>query len=356
MAESFRVQLPRFQVHLLRFRAEVTAPLLLPAAAGAALRGALFGGLREQFCLAGRGPMCGRPELAASCPVCFLLAPVDERDSRGRDVPRPYVLRAPTTDPTGVFRPVSYRPGQVLELGLATFGRALSHFPYALLGIEEMGRRGLGAGRQGQFRVDEVWAVNPIVGRQEAIYRRARDGVVRAPSLPVDAAQVAEEAARLARRGGDRRLHLELITPTRLIERDRLVKQDGFTFGALLGRLLERLSALFGRYGDDAGGEGRAGVFDDGGTAGGSARPFEAATLLRAAGDVRIAERRLVWRELFRASGRHGRMVPMGGLVGEIVLEGDLGPFLPWLVWGSLVHVGKDAVMGNGQFRMEAMP
>ena len=83
-------------------------------------------------------------------------------------------------------------------------------------------------------------------------------------------------------------------------------------------------------------------------------RPFEAGELLRAAGEVRIADRRLAWRELFRASGRHGRMVPMGGLVGEMVLEGDLGPFLPWLVWGSLVHVGKDAVMGNGQIRLEA--
>ena len=46
----------------------------------------------------------------------------------------------------------------------------------------------------------------------------------------------------------------------------------------------------------------------------------------------------------------------MGGLVGEVTLEGELGPFLPWLVWGTLVHVGKDAAMGNGQFRLEALP
>jgi hypothetical protein len=343
MADSFRV-------HLLRFRAEVTAPLRLPPAAGAALRGALFGALREQFCLAGRGPTCGRPDLAANCPVCFLLAPVDEGERRGRDVPRPYVLRAPATDGRGAPGPASFAPGQALEFGLATFGRALDHFPYALLGIEEMGRRGLGAGRQGQFRVEEVWAENPLAGRQEAIYRRARDGVVRAPSLPVDAAQVAEEAAVLAGHGGDRRLRLELLTPTRLIERDRLVKQDAFTFHALLARLLERLSALFGRYGGD-------GSTDSGNdSADGDARPFEAAELLRAAGDVRIAERRLMWRDLFRASGRHGRMVPMGGLVGDVILEGELTPFLPWLVWGSLVHVGKDAAMGNGQFRLEALP
>lgn len=340
MAEPFRV-------HLLRFKAEVTAPLRLPPAAGAALRGALFGALREQFCLAGRGLLCGRPELASSCPVCFLLAPVDEQDRRGRDVPRPYVLRAPSTDGRGAPGPADYQPGQALEFGLATFGRALDHFPYALLGIEEMGRRGLGAGRQGQFRLDEVWAENPMAGRQEAIYRRARDGVVRAPSLPVDAAQVAEEAALLAGRGGDRRLRLMLLSPMRLIDRDRLVKHDTFEFAPLLARLLERLSALFGRYG---------GAPNDADESDTPARPFEASALLRAAAEVRVAERRLAWRELFRASGRHGRMVPMGGLVGEILLEGDLRPFLPWLVWGTLVHVGKDAAMGNGQFTLEALP
>ena len=32
--------------------------------------------------------------------------------------------------------------GESLEFGLATFGRALSHFPYALLGVQEMGRGG----------------------------------------------------------------------------------------------------------------------------------------------------------------------------------------------------------------------
>jgi len=128
-----------------------------------------------------------------------------------------------------------------------------------------------------------------------------------------------------------------LLSHTRLVAGDRLVKPDSFEFPALLGRLLERLDALFTRYG-------------------GAPPDFDAPALLKAAQRVRLAERKLVWRELFRASGRHGRMVPMGGLLGEVVLEGELEPFLPWLVWGSLTHVGKDAAMGNGRYRLEAVP
>lgn len=320
-----------FAVHLLRFRAEVTAPLRLPPAAGAALRGALFGALRGQFCLAGAGPGCGSPALASACPTCFLLAPVDEHDPRGRDVPRPYVLRTPHGGP------LAYAPGQTFEFGLATFGRALSHFPYALMGIEEIGHRGFGAGRQGAFRLDEVWAENPILGRQEAVFQRARGATVRPPAIPLDDAQVHQDALQLGRQGAARRLRLELLTPTRLVEAGHLVKPDALTFRTLLARLLERLTALYGRYGERP-------------------APYDPHSLLAAASDVRIPERDLTWRELFRGSGRHGRLLPMGGLVGTLTLEGDLQPFLPWLLWGTLTHVGKDAAMGNGQLRLEALP
>ncbi|MEA2642196.1 MAG: hypothetical protein QOF51_3590 [Chloroflexota bacterium] len=317
------------QVHLLRFRAEVMAPLRLPPATGAALRGALFGTLRRQFCVAGGGPACGQPALAADCPVCFLLAPVDEDDRRGRDVPRPYVLRPPLRGP------LAYEPGQTFEFELATFGRALGHFPYTLLGVEEMGRAGMGARREGGFRLDEVWAVNPLRGRQEAVYQRARGATVHTPGLPVSEADVHDEAATLATRGGAERLRIELEAPLRLVEGGRLVKPEGLAFRTLFARLLERLTALGARYA-------------------GSAPPPDVAGLLRQASEVQIAERRVEWQELFRGSGRHERALPMGGLVGGVTVEGDLAPLLPWLVWGSLTHVGKDAAMGNGRYRLEA--
>jgi hypothetical protein len=314
------------EVHQLRFRAEVTAPLRLPAARGAALRGALFAALRAQFCLAGGGPDCGRAPVAARCPVCFLLAPVDEGNRRGQDVPRPYVLRV-ALDGTP-----AYAPGQTFEFGLSTFGHALGVFPYALLGVQEMGQRGLGAARAGGFRLAEVWAEQPLAGRQERLYRSG-DPHVGTPALPIGGADVAAEAAALGARGADRSLRLSLHTPLRLVEGRHLVKPETFQPRVLLARLLDRLDALGARYG---GGPTAAG----------------APALLAHAATVRAVESRLTWRELFRASGRHRALLPMGGLVGDVVLEGDLMPLLLWLVWGSLVHVGKDATMGNGELRL----
>ncbi|MBT8421402.1 MAG: CRISPR system precrRNA processing endoribonuclease RAMP protein Cas6 [Gammaproteobacteria bacterium] len=38
-------------------------------------------------------------------------------------------------------------------------------------------------------------------------------------------------------------------------------------------------------------------------------------------------------------------------LMGEAVLSGDIGPFLPWLALGEDLHVGKATSFGLGRFR-----
>jgi len=48
-------------------------------------------------------------------------------------------------------------------------------------------------------------------------------------------------------------------------------------------------------------------------------------------------------------------LVKMGGLIGEIGLEGaDLEPFWPYLWLGQWTHAGKGVVMGLGRYRIGA--
>jgi hypothetical protein len=57
----------------------------------------------------------------------------------------------------------------------------------------------------------------------------------------------------------------------------------------------------------------------------------------------------LQWKDLKRFSNRQKKKVPMGGLVGEIVIQ-DLHPWLhTWLRAAELLHVGKGAAMGLGR-------
>ena len=62
--------------------------------------------------------------------------------------------------------------------------------------------------------------------------------------------------------------------------------------------------------------------------------------------------RRAAWT---RTSGRQGgRRIPVRGLIGDIVLEGDLGPLRPLLAIGELCHAGSRSTLGMGQFTVIA--
>ncbi|MBI1884774.1 MAG: CRISPR system precrRNA processing endoribonuclease RAMP protein Cas6 [Chloroflexi bacterium] len=124
---------------------------------------------------------------------------------------------------------------------------------------------------------------------------------------------------------------LELLTPTRLVADGALVKR--LTFPVFLRRLLRRLTDLTR-------------------TATGGHPGFDHEALLQQAEDVRVAEDRTRWVDVPSYSSRQGRFTPIGGLVGEVTFEGDLKPFAPWLIWGSITHVGKDATKGGGWYRL----
>jgi hypothetical protein len=301
--------------HVLRFEAEVETPLRLPPLKGSALRGALFHALRRHFCVSpgecGGETVCALPAL---CPAGLLLAPVDPAGQRGNDPPRPFVLNPPLDSQT------EYRPGDRLTFTLTTFGRALNQFPHTLIAVNEMGQSGLGAsapreaGRitRGQFRLRAVWASHPLRGEEQRIYWD-RDPVVRVPRLPISHADVLASADRL---GEPPRLSLRFRTPLRLVEQGQLVGPPDFRFRTFFLRLHERLAALAQFYCD-------------------APAPGALGSLLTLADEVTTADNQLRWVEVDRYSGRHGRRLPMDGIV-----------------WGEISHVGKYAVLGHGWYEI----
>jgi len=89
----------------------------------------------------------------------------------------------------------------------------------------------------------------------------------------------------------------------------------------------------------------------------GNARRDEAdrLALQACANQVRLAEDRTRWVEVFSGSKRTGTSSPTSGFVGTALYHAPVEawqPLLPWLVWGQATQVGKSTVKGNGVFQI----
>lgn len=311
--------------HHLAFTATALTPVALGEQSGSAVRGALAGALWERFCANKAAPTCVACPLLSVCPVAALLAPMrDEEQKGGEQRPRPYVTRPPTDGAR------TYAPGANLQFGLALFGSAAALYPYLVMAAGELERAGLGmrlpelGGRRGTLRLSTIAAVDPLTRAQQQLYSADR-GLVQQPGLPLDAAAVRAYAASLP----SDQLTLQLHTPMRLIEQDRLLKR--IALRPLIQRLMRRLDDLAIAYGDGPLGLDFRGLLD-------------------IAERVQVVADHTRWVDVVSVSLRHGRRTPIGGLVGAVTFAGELGPLRELLVWGSLVHVGKNAVKGDGWY------
>lgn len=311
--------------HHLTFTATALTPVALGEQSGSAVRGAVTGALWERFCTNKPAPNCTACPLTSVCPVATLLAPLRDEEQKGGDQqPRPYVTRPPIDGAR------TYAPGEQLQFGLALFGSAAALYPYVVMAAHELERGGLGirlpdlGGRRGTLRLSEIAAIDPLQGIRQPLYT-IETGQVRQPGLPIDADRVRAFATTLP----SDHMTLHFLTPLRLIEQERLLKR--IALRPLIQRLMRRLDDLSIAYGD-----GPLGLDFRG--------------LLEIAEQIRLVADQTHWVDVVSVSHRQQRRTPIGGLVGRATFAGNLAPLRELLVWGSLIHVGKNAVKGDGWY------
>ncbi len=311
--------------HELHFTAQAVTPLELDQQSGSPLRGAIAGALHGRFCVNQSLPTCTTCPLVAACPVAALVAPMREEGQKGSSQrPRPYVVRPPQDGKH------HYAPGDTFSFSLVLMGQAADLFPHLIIAVREMEHAGLGrklqcnGGKRGRIHLLQIEAVHPLRGMRQVLYQ-AGQSVIEVPGAQVQPEEVAPYAATLP----SNRITLHFKTPLRLVDNQRLVQQ--IALRPLLQRLMRRLDDLCRAYGRGA-----------------LALDFRG--LLAQAEQVQVVDNQTHWVNLKSYSSRQGRSLPIGGLVGHATFEGDLTHLRDLLVWGALVHVGKNAVKGDGWY------
>ena len=332
-----------FTANHIRFEVGTLTPLLLPGYAGPSIRGALFGALRQHFCPLPRGE---RPtaEHKALCPVCWLMATERPESNRGRDVPRPYTVEPPGANDYGGGPGTRYDTGARFSFGLTLYAQAMNLFPYLVMAMPIMGRDGIGVPlrengaregqkRRGQFKLCCIEAVNPITGEVAPVMGEGQTRV-HLPDMPATDGDVSALTDALLKQLDAGRVCLSFNTPTRIVERGRLIKQPWL--GPLVRRLIERIDALHGAFANEP--------------------PIpDRERLVTLADRVRLVDDQTRWVEVKSQSRRLGRSTWVSGYVGHAVYQADPAiwqALLPYLLWGQVTHVGKNATKGNGWYKL----
>ena len=292
--------------------------LFLPSYKGSTFRGG-FGNAFKKIVCASRERICESCLLKGKCVYSYVFEtpppPDTSKMKKYPFAPHPFVITPPLEE-TRV-----YRKGEPISFELTLVGKSIEYLPYFIFTFDELGRIGIGKGR-GTYQLTEVKSNGKTIYSSSDKILKNGFPIIRTQDLQPSGSSLSV-------------LYLNFLTPTRL-------KFDGvltpkLEFHILIRNLLRRISLLsYFHCGEEL-------VLDFKG-------------IIQKSQNIRAVESNLSWLDWERYSNRQETRMKMGGFVGSIIFEGDLEPFLPFILLGEHLHVGKGTSFGLGKYEIRNPP
>ena len=322
-----------FSLHQFRFHLEPKAPLRMPAYnKGNVVRGGFGSTFRRIVCHA----HCREPEtceLRNVCPYTAVFQPFvpedSEKISKNRDIPRPFVIKPPLETKE------TYLPGEWLSFDLVLVGKIKDYLPYFIVTFKELSQAGLGRNRAPVelVSVEHVGLAGclPVYTKDDNLVRPPAEGISWMDLWTPHESNNGSTCSPQAGADNITRVTLRFLTPTMLRADGVLAKRP--TFGPLAKRLRDRINALSYFYC-------------------GSGLDIDFKAFGTEADKICTVHDSTQWVDSSRYSRRRQVNHDLSGFTGEVTFAGELAPFLPYLKLGEYLHVGKNAVFGNGWYKI----
>ena len=291
----------------------------LPSFYGSTFRGAFGMAFKRIVCANTAQSSCHDCSLESVCAYAYIFEtspPVGtERLKSYDDVPRPFMFFPKLKDKT------NYAPGEKLVIELRLFGKANDYFPYFILSFIQMGERGLGYQRK-SFHLKKVFCVDPFMKIEQLVFDGEKNKVYQAEHV-LHGQQLMKYVPQKTKH-----VRVNFRTPLRIKEKGDLVTT--IEFQHLARSLMRRASSMM--------------LFHHG-----TNLQIDYAGLAEKSRNIKRTRDLTEWYDLERFSKRQGGKMKMGGVLGEVIYEGELGEFLPLLEFGRWAGAGKGSVLGLGQ-------
>jgi CRISPR-associated endoribonuclease Cas6 len=294
----------------------------LPAYKGSTLRGGFGHAFKKVVCI-NREKTCESCLLKEKCAYSYIFeTPPPPNTSKMRKypyAPHPFVITPPLEEKR------EYRQGETLCFELTLIGKSIDFLPYFIYTFDELGQIGIGKGK-GRYKLEELrTSMNRNGG--EMIYSSA-DKILR---QNVQSVGLNEILPHFSRASSSDFLTINFITPTRLKFDGRL--SEALEFHILFRNMLRRISLLSYFHCEEE-------------------LDLDYRGLIEESLNVRVKKSNLHWFDWERYSNRQETRMMMGGFTGQVTFEGETEPFLPFLLLGEYIHVGKGTSFGLGKYQI----
>lgn len=336
--EQLKKSFASFQCLRLRIVAEVTDQIIIPGYQGGVLRGAFGKALKKIAC----------PEEKQGCANCILInkcaysyifetpPPEDAEILRKYPfIPHPYTLNP------AIKSSNTYNRGDVFEFDITLVGKAIDYLPFIVYAFIRMGdnktdnKTDNGIGKlkkqqgkkpqRGGFQIKNIYALNAAGKENDTIYENQI-------LQQADKTLCFDDAGLLSSRHSLDQISLNFLTPLRIRYKNTLC--DDPQFHILIRNLLRRLSSLNYFHCNQK--------LD---------LPFK--EIIEKAERVELVDNQTKWHDWSRYSGRQKKKMKLGGMAGMATYKGDLADFMPLLVLGSWVNIGKQTGFGLGRYEIK---
>jgi CRISPR-associated endoribonuclease Cas6 len=329
--EQLQKSFASFQCLRLRIAEEVTEQIIIPGYQGGVLRGAYGKALKKISC----------PEEKQGCANCILInkcaysyifetpPPEDAEMLRKYPfIPHPYTLNPAMKSLN------TYNRGDVFKFDITLVGKAVDYLPFIVYAFIRMGDNkndnGIGKlkkeqgkkSQRGGFQINKIYTLNASGEEAGTIYENQ---ILK----QADKTLCFDDAWLLSSQYSLDKISLNFLTPLRIRYQNTLC--DDPQFHILIRNLLRRLSSLNYFHCNQK-----------------LELPFK--EIIEKAERIELVDNQTKWHDWSRYSGRQKKEMKLGGITGMATYKGDLAEFMPLLVLGSWVNIGKQTGFGLGRY------
>ena len=281
--------------------------MLLPTNKASMLRGGFGGVFKKLNCINKSNKTCTACPIKETCAYSYIF-----ETSKFSQKTRPYIIEVPFQDKR------FFKKGEIIPFTIVLLGRAVNYLPHFIFTFIELGKKGL-TKKQYKFELAKVMDIdNNIVFRDNKIIKKGKvlnwNEILKYTKLNIE-----------------NKLTLNFMTPLRFAQNNEL--QSEISFKMIIKKLTKRINDIY---------EYHCNVQDK----------IDYKPLIEKAKNINIVFNNLKWVDWIRYSNRQKRKMKFGGLLGNITFEGNFKEFLPYIILGSYIHIGKNCTFGQGKYEI----